>query len=256
MEDWVHTPRGRLYVKRWLPVAPDASSRAPIILFHDSLGSVTLWRDFPEHLAGVTGREVIAYDRLGFGQSDPYPGKLDAGFVREEAREGFPALCRQLQLEQFVLFGHSVGGAMAAVCAGTYPDRCQALITESSQAFVEDRTLSGISDAERGFAQEGQMDRLKKYHGEKAAWVLNAWVETWHSEAFRDWTMDEDLRRVRCPVLAIHGENDEYGSLLHPERYSSLPSGPSTMLIVPDCGHLPHREKQDIVLEAVKAFLA
>lgn len=251
-EHRIRTSRGVLFLKRWTPL--DAVKRAPVVLLHDSLGSVELWRDFPQRLSLATGREVIAYDRLGFGQSDPYPGALDVNFIRDEAHGSFAALCDHLALNRFVLFGHSVGGAMAAACAATFPDQCLALITESAQTFVEDRTLDGIRDAKQAFAQPGQFERLKKYHGDKAAWVLHAWIGTWLSDDFRDWTLDDDLRAVRCPVLSLHGDRDEYGSLRHLERFAPLPG--AVTKILPDCGHVPHREMPDVVIDAVTPFLA
>jgi pimeloyl-ACP methyl ester carboxylesterase len=190
---------------------------------------------------------VIAYDRLGFGKSDPYPGQLGIDFIREEAQVAFPALCDQLEFDRFVGFGHSVGGGMAIAAAAAFPARCQAVVTESAQAFVERRTTESISDAKRAFAQESQLDRLKKYHGDKAEWVLNAWIETWLSPAFAGWNLDEDLAGVQCPVLAIHGENDEYGSVAHPERIGALARGPATVAILRACGHVPHREKEAAV---------
>src|ERR1700743_803544 len=98
------------------------------------------------------------------------------------------------------------------------PDAIVAVITESAQAFVEDRTLTGIREAEKGFTQPGQFERLVRYHGEKARWGLGAWTKTWLSPQFADWTLDDDLRRLGCPVLALHGDRDEYGSRLHPDR--------------------------------------
>ncbi|HET8706696.1 MAG TPA: alpha/beta hydrolase [Pseudomonadales bacterium] len=254
-ESRVHTPAGQLFVKRWRPHNNAETTIAPIILLHDSLGSVALWRDFPEQLAQATGREVIAYDRLGFGASDPYPGAIATSFIRDEARHGFAAVCEQLALEKFILFGHSVGGAMASICAATYPDRCLALITESAQAFVEECTREGIRTAKAMFDQPGQIDRLKKYHGEKAQWVLNSWVNTWLSSGFDDWNIDADLAHVRCPLLSIHGEEDEYGSEQQPRRYTSMVSGVSTLCLLPACGHVPHREMAETVLSSVADFL-
>jgi pimeloyl-ACP methyl ester carboxylesterase len=129
------------------------------------------------------------------------------------------------------------------------------VITEAAQAFVEDRTTTGIREAQTAFEAPGQIERLVRYHGDKARWVLEAWTETWLSPAFADWTLDNDLRRLRCPILAIHGDRDEYGSHLHPERIAQLPSAPSEMVIFEDCGHVPHREKPADLLSAVSAFL-
>jgi pimeloyl-ACP methyl ester carboxylesterase len=251
---WIPTELGRLYARRWRPAAAPTDA-APIVLFHDSLGCVALWRDFPERLAEATGREVIAYDRLGFGQSDPHPGQLDEYFVVDEAQHGFRALRETLALERFVAFGHSVGGGMAIACAAAYPGACRALITESAQAFVEERTLEGIRAARASFAQPGQADRLRKYHGDKAPWVLFAWIDTWTAPSFADWNLDDELRRVACPVLAIHGDQDEYGSLRHPRRIASLSAAPVTLRIGESWGHVPHREHEAGVLAAVDACL-
>jgi pimeloyl-ACP methyl ester carboxylesterase len=257
-ETWIETPRGRLYAKRWrvsAAVAAAGDARCPIVLLHDSLGCVELWRDFPARLALATRRDVIAYDRLGFGRSDRHPGALETSFVRDEAAHGFDMLRTQLGLDAFVVFGHSVGGGMAVGCAARFPDACRALVTESAQAFVEDRTLAGIRDAARRFAEPTQIERLARYHGDKAEWVLRAWVETWLSPAFRDWHLGDVLAQVRCPTLVIHGEHDEYGSPSHPDRIAARVGGPSTVEIVRDCGHVPHREHQGVVLERVGAFL-
>jgi len=264
-ETIVETPQGRLFAKRWRarPVQDETGtsgaaapkSAAPIILLHDSLGCVDLWRDFPVHLANATQRDVIAYDRLGFSRSDRHPGQLGTTFVRDEADRSFDAVLEQLRVDAFVAFGHSVGGGMAVGCAAAHPDRCRALVTVAAQAFVEDRTLAGIRDAALQFDEPGQLDRLARYHGDKAEWVLRAWVDTWLSPAFRDWNLDDDLPRVQCATLAIHGEDDEYGSDVHPKRIAARVAGPSSFLLLAKCGHMPHRERTDDVLAAVATFL-
>ena len=253
-EFWIATDRGRLYVKHWYPAAMERVA-APIVLFHDSLGCVALWRDFPQQLADATRRGVIAYDRLGFGQSDPHLGHLDAGFVDAEAHEGFRFLREALRLDRFVAFGHSVGGGMAAACAAAWPEDCAALITESAQAFVEERTLQGIREAKASFAQPGQLDRLRKYHGDKAAWVLQAWTETWLAPDFAGWSLDDALRQVTCPVLAIHGDQDEFGSPHHPERIAGLAAGPVAKHVWEGYGHVPHRQNATAVTALVAAWL-
>ncbi|QNK02029.1 alpha/beta fold hydrolase [Dyella telluris] len=249
----IDTPNGTLHVCSWQPENGHASAAPPIVLFHDSLGCVALWRDFPARLARATGRTVIAYDRLGFGQSDPHPGKLRPTFIHDEAHGDFRALREALGIGRFIAFGHSVGGGMAVACAGAHRDGCVALITESAQAFVEDRTLRGIGNAREAFRQPGQVDRLTKYHGDKADWVLHAWTDTWLADDFADWRLDDDLGRVACPVLAIHGDLDEYGSVLHPQRIAQLTGGSTAIL--EQCGHVPHREQPEVVLGLVVTTL-
>lgn len=256
-ETWIETPQGRLFAKRWRGRAEAEADAGPcpIVLLHDSLGCVDLWRDFPARLAQAAQRDVIAYDRLGFGRSDRHPGQLGEAFVRDEAEHALSALREQLGVDAFIAFGHSVGGGMAVACAARFSAQCRALVTIAAQAFVEDRTLAGIRDADRTFAEPGQLDRLARYHGDKAEWVLRAWVDTWLAPAFRDWNLDDLLPRVRCPALAIHGEHDEYGSLRHPDRIAALSGGASSVEILRDCGHVPHREHPQAVLDAVTGFL-
>jgi pimeloyl-ACP methyl ester carboxylesterase len=144
---------------------------------------------------------------------------------------------------------------MAVAVAGTFPAQCHALVTVSAQAFVEDRTLEGIYEAKKNFIQLGQMERLRKYHGDEAEWVLNAWTGTWLSPGFAGWNLNEDLPKVQCPVLIIHGENDEYGSRRHPERIGALAAGPATIEILPECGHVPYREKENDLIAMIGTFL-
>ena len=253
---WIDTPQGRLFCCRWFPEGSlEQASKPPIILFHDSLGCVELWRDFPRQLSQATGREVIAYDRLGFGQSDAYPGLLPLHFIGDEAGYFVAYLKSELQVEDFVALGHSVGGAMAVACASLYPGSCKGLITLAAQVFVEDRTLQGIREAQIQFEQPQQMARLEKYHGDKAPWVLAAWTGTWLGEAFADWTLEREIEAIVCPTLALHGEHDEYGSVLHPQRIARLSKVSGECLILEGCRHVPHREAPDIVLQAVGRFL-
>ncbi|WP_044874376.1 alpha/beta hydrolase [Pseudomonas sp. LFM046] len=252
----IDSPHGKLFVRIWSPDHQSPSfEEAPFVLFHDSLGCVELWRDFPSKLAAFTGRPVVAYDRLGFGRSDAHPGELTFGFVGDEAERAFPLVMDHLGVTDFIAFGHSVGGGMATHCAARHREHCVALITESAQAFVEDRTLKGIREAKQGFQQDGQIERLMKYHGDKARWVLDAWTETWLSPGFAHWSLKDEVERLDCPVLAIHGELDEFGSALHPQRIAELTDNRSQVLLMEKCGHVPHREKTDQVIQAVGDFL-
>lgn len=250
---WVDHPDGRIFVRDWLVPAPRVAS--PIVLFHDSLGSVELWRDFPALLCAATGRRVIAYDRLGFGRSAALTGRPALDFVAAEAHTVFPVLRAQLGFERFVAFGHSVGGGMAVHCAAAFAADCVALITESAQAFVEERTVQGIKAAREAFRDAGQLQRLGRYHGDKAHWVLQAWIDSWLDPAFADWSLAAVLPQVGCPLLAIHGAEDEYGSVRHPQMIGELSGGPARVEIVEDTFHVPHRECPEHVLALVADFL-
>ena len=244
---------GEVFVRRWSTPGDDA--RAPLILLHDSLGCVELWRDFPALLAARLRRPVLAYDRLGFGRSSPRAALPGPSFIEEEADRDFPALCAALGIERFALFGHSVGGGMALAIAASSGDRCLGVVSESAQAFVEARTLDGIREAQRAFAEPARFERLERLHGARARWVLEAWTTVWLSPGFAGWNLDARLAQVRCPVLAIHGDRDEYGSVAFPRRIVAGVGGAAEDLLLRDCGHVPHRELAEAVLARVAAFM-
>ena len=248
----IEVPGGQVYAKKWIPEID--SGKPPIVLLHDSLGCVDLWRDFPSDLAEQLGRCVIAYDRLGYGKSDARDLLPSIKFIEEEAASYFPVIKKQLSIKKFVLFGHSVGGGMAINIASQDFD-CQAVVTVSAQAFVEDLTVKGIQDAKEMFAQAGQIERLQKWHGQKAAWVLHAWTGVWLSAEFKSWSLEPAIQNVHCPVLAIHGDSDEYGSSAFPEFISEHAGGEATMLLLSSCGHMPHKEKPQEVISALTQFL-
>lgn len=252
-ETWVAVPSGELYVKQWQFAN---SVAAPIILLHDSLGSVAQWRGFPANLARATGRSVVAYDRLGFGQSTLQTLLPTPSFIADEAKLYLPAIAAALGLQAYVLLGHSVGGGMAFTNAAHQQEQCLAVISVAAQAFVEERTLLGIRAAEKALSGSEQFSRLARWHGERAQWVLDAWTKVWLAPAFRDWSLDAVLPNVRCPVLAIHGGEDEFGSQAFPKRIIKTVRGPAELVLLPLLGHVPHREDEEAVLHAVQAFLA
>lgn len=224
-------------------------------MLHDSLASVGLWRGFPKLLAQQLSRRVIAYDRLGFGRSDARTAPPSLRFIEEEFASSFQRLKSALEITQYLLFGHSVGGAMSINIASQDRD-CRGVVTVASQAFVEPITTQGIEVAKRGFQEPGQFERLEKWHGEKAKWVLRAWTDVWLSPDFASWSLAPYIGGVVCPVLAIHGDNDEYGSAAFPTFISERVSGYSKMVLLPDCGHMPHKEMPQEVLRTVQEFIA
>lgn len=247
-----------LYASLW---GGPLAGRPPIVLLHDSLEAVALWRDFPARLAACTGLPVIAYDRPGFGQSAARSDALPPDFIAAEANASLKTVLQHFAVPKAILFGHSVGGGMAISAAAQMPQRVLAVISESAQAFVEERTLQGIRDARASFADPAQLARLAKYHGndlQQARWLLSAWIDTWLSPSFADWSLAPMLARLACPVLALHGDLDEFGSLAHPRMIASLPSafpGQGRYRVLTQCGHVPHREQPEQVLQAARDFL-
>ena len=253
LEKYIEIPDGRLYAKVWnaeiIPSVP------PIILLHDSLGSVEMWRDLPAKLSEQTRRPVIAYDRLGFGRSSKRELLPSIHFVEEEGELYLRHVLAAFHIDKFSLFGHSVGGGMSIVAAGFYPERCLSVVSESAQAFVEDRTKAGIIQAEKDFANPGVFAKLERYHGDKTRWVLDAWIKVWLSDAFADWSLKEFLPRMKCPALIIHGDKDEYGSVKFPDMICEFSGGLTTKQILENVGHVPHRDEADHVIDLIADFL-
>lgn len=256
-DHWIETPAGRVFARAWSPADNrcDYSDPIPIVLLHESLGCVDLWRDFPAALSQATQRPVIAYDRPGFGRSDAQAQVPPATFIEDEASNAFAAVLDQLDVDRYVVLGHSVGGGMAVHCAAQHGQRCAALICVATQAFLEEQTLQGIAEAQRQFARDDQLARLARLHGDKTRWVLDAWWENWLSPAFAHWSLEAALPAVSCPVLAIHGADDEYGSLRQPHFIARLAAGPVQLEIMPETRHVPHRERPEAVLPMIREFL-
>ncbi|WP_225784939.1 alpha/beta fold hydrolase [Xenophilus sp. Marseille-Q4582] len=249
---WIEHAQGRLFARRWQ--GSDAQA-APLLLFHDSLGAVELWRDFPAALAEATGRSVVAYDRLGFGRSDARSGLPPLDFVVDESRSYLDALLTQLGITRFVALGHSVGGGMAIETAVQRPEACEALIVIAAQIFPEAHTLDGIRAAAPHVRSPEQVQKLARYHGDKAEWVLSAWIDRWLDPAFATWTLKARLPQVRCPMLALYGSKDEYCSAMHGQLIWQQTAGRATVQTLDGLGHVPHREDLGQVTGLIADFL-
>lgn len=251
---WIASPGGRLFTRTWEP--QKACCDTPVVLFHDSLGCVELWRSFPAALCAATQQRVIAYDRLGYGRSDPCTAPPLHTFIEDEPTTSFAALYAAFQLEQFIALGHSVGGGMAVHCAGHYAEQCTGLITIAAQSINERRTRQGIQDAQAVFEAPEQFAKLEKYHGDKARWVLHAWTDIWLHPAFESWSLRPALEQVDCPTLVLHGEKDEYGSHRQPEQIARYVHGPAHCEILPGIHHVPHREAEALVVHLASQFIS
>lgn len=240
---------GQVFTRIW----KKENNLVPVILLHDSLGCVDTWRDFPENLSNHLNRTVVAYDRLGFGKSSERTSLPNYGFIEEETSI-VAKLAQALEFDDFILYGYSVGGAMSLI-ASKNNSHCKAVVTVSAQAFVEEQTKAGIIQAKNFYQDPLKFDKLKKYHGDKTSWVFKAWTDTWLSPAFANWNLLTHLPQVLCPVLVIHGDKDEYGSLAFADGIATTVAGPSKKVILSNCGHIPHREYEAEVLSEVKTFL-
>lgn len=233
---------------------PDDATALPLVLLHEGLGSVAQWRDFPAALAARTGRRVLAYSRSGHGRSDPPPAAHTARFMHDEAAR-LPAILDAAGIDAAVLFGHSDGGSIALMAAAHQPARVAALLLEAPHVFVEEISLRRIAHTTALYRAGDLRARLARYHADVDA-AFHGWSDVWLSPAFRDWNLEEYLPHVTCPLLLVQGENDEYGTLRQIETIAAHAAGPVEQLVLPACGHAPHRDQPDEVLARAAAFLS
>jgi pimeloyl-ACP methyl ester carboxylesterase len=233
----------------------DSASNTSLVFLHEGLGSIAQWRDFPERLCLKTGLPGMVYERGGYGKSDSPERPRTPYYLHEEALDVLPELLHELGIMRPVLIGHSDGGSIALIFASAFPDRVKAVVTEAAHVFVEDITLEGIRKAAAVYEGTNLREQLQKYHGEKTDAMFRAWSETWLSDEFRSWNLEEYLPGIKCPLLVIQGEDDEYGTPAQVAAIVSKVSGPAEPLIIPGCGHIPHHQAKEKVVEAMANFI-
>ncbi|WP_231292445.1 alpha/beta fold hydrolase [Leptospira meyeri] len=230
-------------------------NRPHLVFLHDSLGCISLWKEFPKQLAKITNCNVMIYDRLGYGKSAPFVTETRSNSYLEKEADFLFRILSGLNLRKTILFGHSDGGSIALIAAAKYPESIRGVITEGAHVFVEDITLIGIREAKLAYETTKLKQVLEKYHGSKTENVFSAWVDTWLSGSFRDWNMEILLPSIQCPVLVIQGVNDEYGSENQVNTIVNLVSGKSIKRMIPNAKHTPHKENPELVLEDVSDFI-
>ncbi|MFA5183009.1 MAG: alpha/beta hydrolase [Syntrophales bacterium] len=226
-----------------------------LIFLHEGLGSVGQWKDFPLSLSMRTNLPALVFDRWGYGKSEPGDKIADARYLHKEALTSLPQVLGHFGITRSILVGHSDGGSIALMFGAAYPEKVCCLITEAAHVFVEDVTLAGIREAVAVYRDTDLKGRLAKYHGDKTDLVFKRWSETWLAPSFREWNIEDYLSKVNCPVLAIQGQDDPYGTPAQVDAIVRQVSGPATGLIVPACGHIPHFQAREAVLNAMADFI-
>ena len=227
-----------------LEIARIAGAPPRLVFLHEGLGSLSAWRDFPSWLATATGRAALIYSRAGYGRSPVRPPPWPVGFMHDEAR----ALVGLLDGEEAILVGHSDGASIALLYAAEHPVR--ALVLEAPHVFVEDKTVAAIARLD-----DEVRTRLLRHH-DHAAVLFDAWRDVWLRPEFRRWNIEEALPRVRAPTLVIQGDDDEYGSAAQVDAIRQKLGGPCETLMLPECGHAPHRDQPARTLAAMTEFIA
>ena len=234
-------------------IEPQQDGLPTIVMLHEGLGSIALWKDFPAQLAARTGSGVLVYSRYGHGSSDKLVEKRPVRFMHREGEIVLPELLGKLGIAKSILIGHSDGGSIALIFAGNYPDAVSGLILEAPHVFVEDLSIASIAQAKVTYKTTDFPQRLGRYHANVDA-TFWGWNDIWLDPAFRSWNIEEYVPRITCPVLCIQGEEDEYGTIAQVEAIKD--GAPQTQIaMLSNCKHSPHRDQAEKTLELMAEFV-
>lgn len=243
--------RGARLETAWWGPGPEAAPT--IVLLHEGLGCVALWRDFTAALAAATGCGVFAWSRLGYGASSPVTLPRPTGYMQAEAAEWVGPVLDAAGVRRAVLVGHSDGASIAALYAGGAGDaRVAGVVLLAVHVMVEEVSLAGIRAARARWEAGDLRARLAKYHADVEGAFLG-WNEAWLSPAFRDWDITDCLPRIAAPVLVVQGDADPYGSVAQMAAVARGARDVRTLLLE-GCGHHPHLEAREATLGAVVRF--
>ncbi len=244
---------GKTIEAAWHGPGPD---RAPtLVLLHEGLGCVAMWKEFPQELAERSGYGVLVYSRPGYGQSDPVALPRPPTYMHEEAREVLPAVLDQAGTRKAILVGHSDGASIAAIYAGSRQDfRVRGLALIAPHFFVEDVSVTSIEAARDAYETGDLRARLAKYHRDVDV-AFRGWNGAWLDQNFRSWRIDEFLPYIRVPILIVQGEDDEYGTRAHVAVAQEETYCPVEVLMLPGARHSPQVDRPEETLAAIAEFV-
>jgi pimeloyl-ACP methyl ester carboxylesterase len=248
-KDYVTVDGKRLETLRY----PQSEKETTIVMLHEGLGSVSMWKDFPERIAEATGCGVLVYSRYGHGKSERLAEKRGVDFMHHEAQVVLPELLERMEIRSPVLLGHSDGGSICIIHAATATQKPRAMVLEAPHVFVEDLSVNSITKIRTVYQTTDLPKKLGRYHDhvDESFW---GWNDIWLDPQFRSWNIEACLSEVACPLLVIQGEDDEYGTLAQVEAIKKRVPG-TEALVLRQCGHSPHRDQPELTLAAIKTFV-
>jgi pimeloyl-ACP methyl ester carboxylesterase len=229
------------------------STRPVLVFLHEGLGSVALWKSFPQQVVEATSCDALVYSRYGYGRSDRLNASRAVDYMHREALETLPQVLKALSIEHPVLIGHSDGGSIALLYASHFPTR--GAVVMAPHVFVEDLTVESIAQAKVTFETTNLADKMRRYH-EDPEGTFWGWNDIWLDPAFRTWNIEAYLSRIDTPLLLIQGADDQYGTVAQIEAIAKQVCGPVQQLILPNCAHSPHVDQPDATVEAIGGFVA
>lgn len=233
----------------------DGEAGKPCLVFlHEGLGSIALWKGFPQRLCQATGCPGLVYEREGYGASSALRAPRNIHYLHNYALAELPQVLECLiPGREYIVIGHSDGGSIALIHAAGNPPGLRGVVTEAAHVFVEDVTVQGVRAAKESFNPKLLMV-LKRYHGDKAEQIYMAWADTWLRPGFKHWNIEYLLPSIAVPALVVQGKEDQYGTEAQVDAIAgAVPRARKLML--ERCGHSPHLEQPEALLEAIGAFL-
>jgi pimeloyl-ACP methyl ester carboxylesterase len=235
---------------------PPPDQAQTIVMLHEGLGCIALWRDFPAKLAAATGHGVFAYSRAGYGGSDPVDLPRPLDYMGREAQLSLPTVLDAIGLRRGILLGHSDGASIATIYAGEHADeRIKGLILMAPHVFTEEMGLAAIAEARRAYETGDLRARLAKYHTHVDS-AFCGWNGAWLDPGFEAWNIEEAVGRWRAPALLIQGVDDQYGTLEQIRAIEARSPAPVTSLILEACRHSPQIDQPQATLDAIVGFCA
>lgn len=254
----VQIPAGRIEY-RWIGQKHSAlrDVAMPVLVFlHEGLGSVGLWKDFPDRVAAATGLPALVYSRLGYGGSDPCTLPRPITYMHTEGEANLPDLLQALGIGRHILVGHSDGASIALIYAGAQPrENLLGLAVLAPHVFCEEVSVASIRAAGRAYAEGDLRGRLEKYHGANVDVAFRGWCDSWLNPDFLRWNIEAYVDAITVPVLAIQGQDDEYGTGAQIDSIAARARGGAETLLLPGCGHSPQRDQPEAVLQALARFI-
>ncbi|MBL4758935.1 MAG: alpha/beta hydrolase [Rhizobiales bacterium] len=241
----------RLEIKR---ISRGNEQNPTLVFLHHGLGCVELWRDYPDRLAALTDCQVLIYSRLGHGKSGPTTWPKPISYLEDQGKIHLPALLEKLEIDDAILIGHSEGATISLVCAGVTESGIRGVIALAPHLYTETKNTDAIREMKKDFQETKLRQQLARYHGDNVDCCFYGWSETWLQPGFEDWSIEHHIPGIKCPVLAILGTEDPYGTMIHLDKLKRQ-SNCELTVETPKTGHAAHEELPEEMLKLMSSFI-
>jgi 3-oxoadipate enol-lactonase len=236
-----------------------------LVLVHEMGGSLESWDDVAPRFAKT--RRVLRYDTRGAGLSQKVRGELTLDTMAAD----IAALLDALEVSgKVALAGVAVGGAIVLHFAARYPERTSAVIVGSpATGIAPERRAAALERLARiesagmalavedsmlnGYAPELRGD-IKRFERFRARWLGNdpaSYCTIWRMLAGAD--MQDELTRLRCPVLVIGGSLDRVRP--PPLAESVAKAIPGARYVELRTGHYMSVQTPELISDCIDEFL-